>query len=240
MDLASLASFFDDLELTGRKAVIAAPIIKEIQERLRFMVDVGLVYLNLDRPARTLSGGESQRIRLATQIGTQLVGVLYVLDEPSIGLHPRDNNRLIDSLRQLRDLGNSVIVVEHDRDMIEAADFVVDLGPGAGEHGGELLAAAAPKFLGERRNGHESLTEAYLSGRRGIPIPKRRRDGSGLEIRLIGARGHNLKNVDLTIPLGKFIAVTGVSGSGKSSLINQTLYPILAARFHRSTTSPSS
>ncbi|MFC2085918.1 excinuclease ABC subunit UvrA [Bacteroidota bacterium] len=235
MDLASLAEFFDTLSLDGRNGVIAAPIVKEIRERLQFMLDVGLEYLDLDRPARTLSGGESQRIRLATQIGTQLVGVLYVLDEPSIGLHPRDNNRLIDSLRQLRDLGNSVIVVEHDRDMIEAADFVVDIGPGAGEHGGRILLAAKPhEFSAEPSgSGSGSLTEAYLSGKRGIAVPKRRRPGSGLQIRLTGARGHNLKQVDVSIPLGKFVAVTGVSGSGKSSLINQTLYPIIASRFHR-------
>ncbi|MFV1979706.1 MAG: excinuclease ABC subunit UvrA [Rhodothermia bacterium] len=233
MDLASLTEFFGKLELDGRKGVIAASIVKEIRERLQFMLDVGLDYLNLDRPARTLSGGESQRIRLATQIGTQLVGVLYVLDEPSIGLHPRDNNRLIDSLRQLRDLGNSVIVVEHDRDMIEAADFVVDIGPGAGEHGGEILLAAKPIEFGARTNGHGSLTEAYLSGERGIAVPSRRRSGNGLEVKLTGSCGHNLKHVDLTIPLGMFVAVTGVSGSGKSSLINQTLYPILASRFHR-------
>jgi excinuclease ABC subunit A len=233
MDLRSLAGFFDDLKLEGRKGVIAHPIVKEIRERLQFMLDVGLDYLNLDRPARTLSGGESQRIRLATQIGTQLVGVLYVLDEPSIGLHPRDNHRLIDSLRLLRDLGNSVIVVEHDRDMIEAADFVVDLGPGAGEHGGKILVAAPPDDLSAHTNGMPSLTESYLSGKRGIKVPKRRRAGNGLSLTLKGARGHNLKDVDLKVPLGKFVAVTGVSGSGKSSLINQTLYPILAAKFHR-------
>ena len=177
--------------------------------------------------------GRVSRIRLATQIGTQLVGVLYVLDEPSIGLHPRDNNRLIDSLRQLRDLGNSVLVVEHDRDMIESADFVVDLGPGAGEHGGEVLLASSPdKFNG--RNGKRSLTSSYLSGDRRIAVPKRRRDGNGLKLTLKGAEGHNLKRVNLEIPLGCFVAVTGVSGSGKSSLINQTLYPILAAHFHKS------
>jgi excinuclease ABC subunit A len=219
MDLKSLASFIDELQFDGRRGIIAKPIIKEIRERVQFMLDVGLEYLNLDRSARTLSGGESQRIRLATQIGTQLVGVLYVLDEPSIGLHPRDNHRLIDSLCQLRDLGNSVIVVEHDRDMIEAADFVVDIGPGAGEHGGMILLASPPEKLMSTRNGNGSLTEAYLSGQKGIRVPKRRRPGNGLEIRLIGARGH--------------VAVTGVSGSGKSSLINQTLYPILAAKFHR-------
>ncbi|HLE57188.1 MAG TPA: excinuclease ABC subunit UvrA, partial [Rhodothermia bacterium] len=233
MDLESLKAFFDRLEMDGRKGVIATPIVKEIRERLEFLLDVGLGYLNLDRPARSLSGGESQRIRLATQIGTQLVGVLYVLDEPSIGLHPRDNTRLINSLKHLRDLGNSVIVVEHDREMIESADFLVDLGPGAGEHGGRLLFAAPPKELDFSTNGlaATSLTAAYLNGSRSIPLPSRRRRGNGLELVLTGARGHNLKDLDLHVPLGKLICVTGVSGSGKSSLINQTLYPILANHY---------
>src|SRR5690606_35694776 len=232
MDLVTLRSFFDDLELSERQAVIAGPIMKEISERLDFLINVGVHYLNLDRAARTLSGGESQRIRLATQISTQLTGVLYVLDEPSIGLHPRDNNRLIDSLKQLRDLGNSVLVVEHDREMIEASDFVIDLGPGAGEKGGYVICATRPSDLPLRANGFESLTAAYLRGERRINVPRERRQGNGLKLRLEGATGHNLKGDTLEIPLGTLVCVTGVSGSGKSSLINQTLYPILAKRFH--------
>ncbi len=232
MDFLSLHNFFEQVELTDRQWLIAGPIIKEIKERLEFLINVGVTYLNLDRPARTLSGGETQRIRLATQIGTQLTGVLYVLDEPSIGLHPRDNQRLIASLRQLRDLGNSVLVVEHDREMIESADFVVDLGPGAGEHGGQVLGSTAPADLRVAVNGFESLTAAYLRGEKAIRIPKDRRRGSEKRLVLRGATGHNLKGDTLEVPLGTFICVTGVSGSGKSSLINQTLYPILAQRFH--------
>jgi len=238
MDLASLRAFFDDVAFTDRQALIARPIVKEIRERLDFMLNVGVGYLNLDRTARSLSGGESQRIRLATQIGTQLTGVLYVLDEPSIGLHPRDNNRLIDSLTQLRDLGNSVLVVEHDREMIEAADFVVDLGPGAGEFGGHVLGASAPADLPVGFNGHRSLTTAYLRGEKHIGIPKERRASNGRHLVLHGARGHNLKSDMLDLPLGTFICVTGVSGSGKSSLINQTLYRILAAQFHHARAVP--
>src|SRR5690606_26457119 len=188
----------------------------------------------------TLSGGESQRIRLATQIGTQLTGVLYVLDEPSIGLHPRDNAKLIDSLAALRDLGNSVLVVEHDREMIEAADFVVDLGPGAGEYGGRVLATGPPEEIA-RPGGDgmsDSLTTAYLSGRRRIPVPKERRPGSGEVLRLTGARGHNLRDVTFELPLGTLTVVTGVSGSGKSSLVNQTLYRLLAQRFHKAQAVP--
>ncbi|MEM9665079.1 MAG: excinuclease ABC subunit UvrA, partial [Bacteroidota bacterium] len=232
MDLGSLRDALDTATFKGQKALIATPILKEIRERLSFLLNVGVGYLNLDRPARTLSGGESQRIRLATQIGTQLVGVLYVLDEPSIGLHPRDNTKLIDSLKALRDLGNSVLVVEHDREMIEAADFVVDLGPGAGEHGGEVLGASAPQDLPIGQNGHTSLTTAYLHGERDIRVPTERRAGHGESIRLLGARGHNLKGDTLEVPLGTFTCVTGVSGSGKSSLVNQTLYPLLARHFH--------
>ena len=232
MDMVALRAYFENVELGARQAVIATPIIKEIKERLDFLINVGVDYLSLDRPARTLSGGESQRIRLATQIGTQLTGVLYVLDEPSIGLHPRDNGRLIQSLKQLRDLGNSVLVVEHDREMIEAADFVVDLGPGAGERGGYVVGATTPRDLPIRVNGFQSLTAAYLQGEKRIQVPKQRRPGSGGRIVLKGARGHNLKGDALGLPLGTFICVTGVSGSGKSSLINQTLYPILAKRFH--------
>ncbi|MEM6325540.1 MAG: excinuclease ABC subunit UvrA [Bacteroidota bacterium] len=246
MDLRRLGEWLDGLSLKGRQATIGEPIVKEIRERVGFLVDVGLDYLTLDRPARTLSGGESQRIRLATQIGTQLTGVLYVLDEPSIGLHPRDNTKLIDSLQSLRDLGNSVLVVEHDRETIEAADFVLDLGPGAGEFGGHLLAAGPPEVI---REGGEcpvaenaggdgapaadsplasSLTTAYLSGQRQIPVPETRREGNGTELVLEGARGHNLQDVTFRLPLGTFTCVTGVSGSGKSSLINQTLRPALA------------
>jgi excinuclease ABC subunit A len=232
MDLVTLRRHFDTIEFTERQWTIARPIVKEITERLDFMVGVGVGYLTLDRAARTLSGGESQRIRLATQIGTQLTGVLYVLDEPSIGLHPRDNDRLIDSLKQLRDLENSVLVVEHDRDMIEAADFVIDLGPGAGEHGGEVLGAAIPSELPPGVNGHASLTTAYLRGERHIFVPRERRAGTGKKLTIKGARGHNLKGNVLKLPLGTFTCVTGVSGSGKSSLINQTLYPALANHFH--------
>ncbi|MDX1740261.1 MAG: excinuclease ABC subunit UvrA, partial [Rhodothermales bacterium] len=234
MDLQSLRSFFTDLTLQDRQAVIARPIVKEITERLDFLLNVGVGYLNLDRSARSLSGGESQRIRLATQIGTQLVGVLYVLDEPSIGLHPVDNHRLIESLKQLRDLGNSVLVVEHDREMIEVADHVVDLGPGAGEQGGYVMGSSPPKKLRLRRNGAVSLTAAYLRGRRSIGLPSSRRTGSGEMLQLRGATGHNLKGDTLSIPLGTFVAVTGVSGSGKSSLVNQTLYPVLSNLYHRS------
>lgn len=226
MDLRSLKTFLDELELTERQTIIGGPIIKEIRERLVFMLNVGVGYLNLDRSARTLSGGESQRIRLATQIGTQLTGVLYVLDEPSIGLHARDNAQLIASLKHLRDLENSVLVVEHDREMIEAADFLIDLGPGAGEFGGKVVSA------------EESLTTAYLNGTRSIAVPATRRSGSGAKITLKGAKGHNLKGNDIVLPVGTFICVTGVSGSGKSSLINQTLYPILAEHFHNALTVP--
>ena len=243
MDLRALGQWLADLELDGRQETIGGPIVKEIRERVDFMLNVGLDYLTLDRPARTLSGGESQRIRLATQIGTQLTGVLYVLDEPSIGLHPRDNTKLIDSLTALRDLGNSVLVVEHDREMIEAADFVIDLGPGAGEFGGLLLAAGPPEEISTFEGDGappESLTTAYLAGLRAVPTPtaSERRPGNGASIALRGARGHNLKDVDVEVPLGTLTVVTGVSGSGKSSLINQTLAPILAAHFHNATAVP--
>lgn len=238
MDLATLRSFFGKVEWTERQWVIARQIVKEITERLEFLLNVGVGYLSLDRAARTLSGGESQRIRLATQIGTQLTGVLYVLDEPSIGLHARDNVRLIESLKQLRDLDNSVIVVEHDREMIESADFVVDLGPGAGEHGGEVIGAAEPANLPVGSNGHASLTTAYLRGERRIPVPRERRSGSGHDLVLKGATGHNLKGDDLRLPLGRLTCVTGVSGSGKSSLVNQTLYPLLANHFFQAKAVP--
>ena len=233
MDLESLREFFQQLKMTERQWIIARPIVKEIRERLDFLINVGVGYLNLDRSARTLSGGESQRIRLATQIGTQLVGVLYILDEPSIGLHPRDNDKLIGSLKQLRDLGNSVLVVEHDREMIETADFVVDLGPGAGEFGGHVIGRDAPEKLPLRVNGHHSLTAAYLQGERGISVPAKRTAGHGVSLVLKGARGHNLKGDDFELPLGTFTCVTGVSGSGKSTLIYHTLYRLLANHFHK-------
>jgi excinuclease ABC subunit A len=240
MDLRALRSFFEEVKFEGQKAIIARPVTKEIRERLDFMLNVGVGYLTLDRPARTLSGGESQRIRLATQIGTQLTGVLYVLDEPSIGLHPRDHRRLIGSLKDLRDLGNSVLVVEHDREMIEAADHVVDLGPGAGAEGGHLIAAGEPSELPMRANGHESLTARYLLGDKTIDVPDERRDGSGESLTLRGATGHNLKGEAVEFPLGTFICVTGVSGSGKSTLVSQTLYPILARDLQRAKTVPLS
>jgi excinuclease ABC subunit A len=231
MDLYTLRQFLRQVQFEGPKALIARPILKEILERLDFLIDVGVGYLTLDRPARTLSGGESQRIRLASQLGAQLTGVLYVLDEPSIGLHPRDHHRLIEALKQLRDLGNSILVVEHDREMIEAADYVVDLGPGAGEQGGHVVAVGSPHRL-TPLNGRLSLTAAYLNGERAIPVPRERRSGNGRQLVLYGARGNNLKGDPLVLPLGTFICITGVSGSGKSSLINQTLYPILARHFH--------
>ncbi len=236
MDLLGLQEWIDGLEerVGERKKVIVRDIIREIQNRLRFLLDVGLEYLSLNRPARSLSGGESQRIRLATQIGSQLVDVLYILDEPSIGLHQRDNNRLIQSLKQLRDLGNSVIVVEHDRDMIESADHVVDIGPGAGRHGGHIVAQGSPRDMLDC----DTLTCDYLSGKKTIPMPEKRREGNGKHMLLKGAGGHNLKSVDLYLPLGTFICVTGVSGSGKSSLINETLYPILSNHFYQSARKP--
>jgi excinuclease ABC subunit A len=195
---------------------------------------VGLEYLTLDRSARTLSGGEAQRIRLATQIGSQLTGVLYILDEPSIGLHPRDDRRLIGSLRDLRDAGNSVLVVEHDKEMMLSADHLIDIGPGAGEHGGRIVAEGDPRELAKG----PSTTAQYLRGDLSIPVPKQRRKGSGERIVLQGANGNNLKDVDVDLPLGKFICVTGVSGSGKSTLIGDTLYPIMSKHFYRSDTHP--
>ena len=203
------------------------------------MINVGLTYLTLNRPARTLSGGEGQRIRLATQIGTQLVGVLYILDEPSIGLHQRDNHKLIDSLKSLRDLGNTVIVVEHDKEMIESADYIVDLGPGAGEHGGKLIETGTPQQIKKRKSsGLRSLTAEYLRGDRAIALPPARRKGNGHFLIVKGASGNNLKNITLKLPLGKFICVTGVSGSGKSTLINETLYPILSRMFYETKIAP--
>src|SRR5690606_37565457 len=217
-------------------AAIAGPILKEVLDRLRFLRDVGLEYLTLGRSAETLSGGEAQRIRLATQIGSRLVGVLYILDEPSIGLHQRDNERLLAALEQLRDLGNTVIVVEHDRDTILRADYIVDLGPGAGRHGGRVVAAGPlEKVLASK----ESLTAAYLRGDREIPCPPaRRRPEPGRELVVRGARQHNLKNITVRFPLGTFICVTGVSGSGKSTLVNDILYRALARHFYRARVLP--
>ena len=228
-------SFFAGLQLTPRDQQIAQQILKEIRERLTFLDNVGLDYLTLDRSSGTLSGGESQRIRLATQIGSQLVGVLYILDEPSIGLHQRDNQRLIDTLMRLRDLGNSVIVVEHDKETIEKADFVVDLGPGAGEHGGQVVALGTPEQIAANP---ASVTGDYLAGRRVIPLPQQRRPGNGKFLTLRGATGNNLKKVDLAIPLGTLVCITGVSGSGKSSLINETLYNLLNKYFYRAKEAP--
>ena len=229
MDIIELAGWFDDLEnhLSDTQLKIASEIIKEVKTRLQFLIDVGLTYLALDRSSKSLSGGEAQRIRLATQIGSQLVGVLYILDEPSIGLHQRDNERLIKSLLSLRDIGNSVIVVEHDKDMIEHADYVIDIGPAAGKFGGEIVSEGTPSELLKQN----TLTAQYLNGTKKIEIPSKRRKGNKHTLELTGATGNNLKNVSVKIPLGMMIGVTGVSGSGKSSLINETLYPILNAHF---------
>ena len=236
MDVIELREWFKEIEknLSKNQLKIAEEIIKEVRARLQFLVDVGLTYLALNRSSKSLSGGEAQRIRLATQIGSQLVGVLYILDEPSIGLHQRDNAKLIASLLSLRDLGNSVIVVEHDKDMIEQADYVIDIGPGAGKHGGEIVSEGTPSEILK----HRTLTSDYLSGAKQIAIPKKRRKGNGKTLRLKGATGNNLKNVSIDIPLGKMIGVTGVSGSGKSSLINGTLYPILNAYFFNGVKKP--
>ena len=236
MDLQELRAWLTGVEdrLTERQNVIARELLKEIRKRVGFLLDVGLDYLSLHRPVRTLSGGESQRIRLATQIGTQLVGVLYIMDEPSIGLHQRDNERLITALQKLRDLGNSVIVVEHDKDMILAADHVLDIGPGAGIHGGQIVAAGSPKEI--ETSG--SLTSRYLTGEKHVPVPQVKRPGTGKVLTLSGATGHNLKNVTLRLPLGKLVCVTGVSGSGKSSLIHDTLYPILNRHFFNARREP--
>ena len=229
MDIVDLVDWIGDLNqyLSSKQQKIASEVIKEIGTRLQFLLDVGLDYLTLNRGSKTLSGGEAQRIRLATQIGSQLVGVLYILDEPSIGLHQRDNEKLIKSLTQLRDIGNSVIVVEHDKDMIEQADYVIDIGPFAGKNGGEIISKGTPKELLKGN----TLTADYLSGKKIIEVPKKRRKGTGENLVLKGATGNNLKNVDISIPLGKMVCVTGVSGSGKSTLINGTLYPILNAHF---------
>ncbi len=230
--------FFDNAKITGRNAIIAKPIFKEITERLFFLLNVGLDYLTLDRSARTLSGGESQRIRLATQIGSQLAGVLYVLDEPSIGLHQSDNVKLINSLKNLRDLGNTVIVVEHDRETIESSDYMIDLGPGAGEHGGKICLAGNTDDLVKSNNGIDSLTLSYLKNVKRIEIPEKNREGNGNFLELIGASGNNLKEVNLKIPLGTLTLVTGVSGSGKSSLINETLVKIMMNKIYKSKAVP--
>ncbi|AGA34189.1 Excinuclease ABC subunit A [Thioalkalivibrio nitratireducens DSM 14787] len=233
MSVADARAFFHDLRLPGRFARIADKIVREINARLGFLVDVGLDYLTLDRSAETLSGGEAQRIRLASQIGSALVGVMYILDEPSIGLHQRDNERLLRTLTNLRDLGNTVVVVEHDEEAIRRADFVVDIGPGAGRHGGAIVAAGTPEKVARHP---ESLTGAYLNGRRAIAVPAQRRDPDPERILMVrGARGNNLKDIDAAFPVGLLTCVTGVSGSGKSTLVNDTLYPAVANALHRST-----
>ena len=236
MDLVDLRQWLETVEIamSSKQQIIGHEILREINNRLDFLLDVGIGYLNLFRPAKSLSGGESQRIRLATQIGSQLTGVLYILDEPSIGLHQRDNQKLIKALQDLRDIGNSVIVVEHDKDTIMAADFVVDIGPGAGMHGGEIMATGTPDEIQKI----DTITADYLNGKRFIPIPKIRRPGNGKFIHLFGATGNNLNHVNLSLPLGKLICITGVSGSGKSSLINETLYPILSRHFYHSLQNP--
>ena len=236
MDISQLHEWLKNVDtlLSDKQRAIAAEIIKEIQSRIGFLLDVGLGYLSLNRASASLSGGEGQRIRLATQVGSQLVNVFYILDEPSIGLHPRDNDRLISSLKSLRDIGNTVIVVEHDRDIMLAADYLIDLGPKAGRKGGEVVFAGTPA---EMLKG-DTMTARFLNGEERIEIPAKRREGNGLSIRLFGARGNNLKNVDVEFPLGKLICVTGVSGGGKSSLVNDTLQPILAKHFYRALREP--
>ncbi|WP_433778630.1 excinuclease ABC subunit UvrA [Flavobacterium anhuiense] len=236
MDISDLTAWFLDLEnhLTDKQLLIASEVVKEIKDRLNFLMNVGLNYLALSRSSKSLSGGEAQRIRLATQIGSQLVGVLYILDEPSIGLHQRDNEKLIQSLEQLRDIGNSVIVVEHDKDMIETADYVIDIGPKAGKYGGQIISTGTPK----ETLASNTITAQYLNGKMKFDIPKKRRKGNGKFLKLTGATGNNLKNVSIEIPLGQLICVTGVSGSGKSTLINETLYPILNAHYFNGVKKP--
>ncbi|MDH5366250.1 MAG: excinuclease ABC subunit UvrA [Cyclobacteriaceae bacterium] len=236
LDIQSMSDWFEGLEekLSEKQNRIAAEVLKEIRKRISFLLNVGLDYLHLNRPLRTLSGGEAQRIRLATQIGTQLVGVLYILDEPSIGLHQRDNVKLIKALKDLRDLGNSVIVVEHDKDMMLESDYIIDIGPGAGRHGGHIVASGSPKqFLSQK-----GMTADFLTNKKKIAVPQNRRIGNGQFLELKGAKGNNLKNINLTLPLGKMVCITGVSGSGKSTLIHDTLYPILNREFYRSRKEP--
>ncbi len=236
LNLDKLLAWFKDIEsrLDKKQNLIAKDILKEIRERIQFLLDVGLSYLSLNRPSKSLSGGESQRIRLATQIGSQLQGITYILDEPSIGLHQRDNHRLIDALKNLRNIGNSVLVVEHDKDIMLAADYLIDIGPRAGHHGGKVVASGIPDDLLKL----DTVTSSYLNGKRKIEIPAKRRQGNGNTLALKSASGNNLKNVDVTFPLGKFICVTGVSGSGKSTLINETLYPILSIHAYNSKMTP--
>ena len=236
MDIAQLHTWVQGVRssMSEKQLIIAHEVLIEIEKRLQFLLDVGLEYLSLNRSAKTLSGGEAQRIRLATQIGAQLVGVLYILDEPSIGLHQRDNERLIESLMLLRDIGNSVIVVEHDKDIMLKSDYLIDMGPGAGRHGGKVVAADHPKHIQQM----DTDTAAYLTGKKQIEVPQKRRRGNGKKLRLKGCTGNNLKNVDLSIPLGSMIGVTGVSGSGKSTLINETLYPILNQHFFKAVKKP--
>ncbi|HMA64237.1 MAG TPA: excinuclease ABC subunit UvrA, partial [Chitinispirillaceae bacterium] len=235
MSIDQALQFFLSLKLPSREEKIAKQILKELKERLGFLVNVGLPYLSLNRMAATLSGGESQRIRLATQIGSRLTGVIYILDEPSIGLHPRDNERLLNTLTSLRDLGNTVVVIEHDQETMIAADHLIDIGPGAGIHGGQIIAQGTP---GEVIANPKSLTGAYLSGRKKIPVPPSRRKGSGQSIIVKGASGHNLQNVTVEFPLGVLVCVTGVSGSGKSSLVNHTLFPALQRHLYKSKAHP--
>jgi excinuclease ABC subunit A len=231
LSVADSFAFFDTLDLKGSEAKIAAELLKEIRSRLRFLLDVGLSYLTLDRPAPSLSGGEGQRIRLASQIGSELTGVIYVLDEPSIGLHQRDNKKLLAALKHLRDIGNTVVVVEHDHEAMEEADWLIDFGPGAGRHGGQVVAAGTPADVARSR---ESLTGRYLAGALRIEVPAERRSGDGRKITVVGARENNLKTINVDFPLGVFVCVTGVSGAGKSSLVNQILYPAVARALHGS------
>ena len=235
MSVVSILDFIEDIEISERDRVIAGEILNEIKSRLNFLRSVGLGYLTLSRASATLSGGESQRIRLATQIGSALMGVLYILDEPSIGLHQRDNDKLLSTLKKLRDIGNTVIVVEHDEDTMRTADYIVDIGPGAGVHGGEIVATGSVEDI---KACEKSMTGQYLSGKRSIPVPEHRREGSGKRLTIRGAKQNNLKNIDVNIPLGKFVCVTGVSGSGKSSLINEILYKHLARELNRAKTTP--